>query len=85
MWHRVIAVFAPWMARQNALAGKHAATHGTEPLDGLDGILGAGRRIATSTTEERAYSVTIKADGKDQQLSHRRVALCQKFCNRVLI
>ena len=69
--YRVVAAAAPRVAAENALECKPSPFEGSIFLDGLDGILRAGGRIAASGRCEWRYQVTVYPDKAQHQAADK--------------
>ena len=67
----VIATTAPRVARQNTLEGEPSALEEAIFSDGLDAVVGTGRRVATALAEPGRQRNLIKPDEQDQEVSRQ--------------
>ena len=60
----------PWMASSDALRSQPAASERTEPVDGFERIVGAGRMESACGTEKRAHGPLVNSNQERGNVAH---------------
>ena len=69
LWDWVIAATTPRVARQNSPEGEPASLEEAVFSDGLDAVVGTGRRVATTLTDPRRQGELINPNQQNQEIS----------------
>src|SRR5215469_9150540 len=74
--YRVEAARMPGMAARDAPDAEPAAAQHAEPIDGLEGVLGACRMESATGAEQRTDRPLITTDQPGCEAAHRSITCC---------
>jgi hypothetical protein len=76
-WHGIETTRMPRVASPKTLDSQPTASEQTEPVDGLERIVGTGRIKSASGTEERAYGPLVDSNQGRGNVAHCSVTFFQ--------